>query len=170
MLTQSRKVDVNLKCRGGKTALHVAARTGNCETIRILFTRDDINVNVQDNDRMTPLHYATCCERMKAVAMLLNHPDIMPNILDGEGKSALAFALYMHNLPLVTMFIADPEVNVDIERINNTDLLHNFASSGDVDAVIGLLMRGFTVDRFDTNGVCFWFIERSCQSRWQMGT
>jgi ankyrin repeat protein len=50
------------------------------------------------------------------------------------------------------MFVSDPEVDMDVQRLIGSELLFNFASSGDVRAVSGLLSRGFPADRPDDEG------------------
>ena len=157
-LFKCKGLDVNAKCQKGRTALHIAAKQDDTGPLKLLLAREDINVNVQDQELRTPLHFATCCDRIEAVSLLLNHPGINPNLVDSQGKSPLAFALFLLSLPMLTMFMSSSEVMLDLTVLAKTDILHGFASSGDVDAVHGLLQRGLPADKTDENGVCFSFI------------
>lgn len=118
----------------------------------LLLARSDIDVNGQDDTNLTALHLATCCERLKAVGLLLSRQDLKPNLQDSGGRPAFALSLLIRNFPLIAMFVSDPEVDMDVQRLVNSELLFSFASSGDVTAVSGLLSRGFPADRPDDQG------------------
>jgi ankyrin repeat protein len=128
------------------------AQNDDTQGMKFLFGRKDLDVNLADETGLTPLHLATYCGKVNAVAMLLGHDRIDPNIEDKEKRTPFAFALLMHNFPMIIMFVADPEVTLDANRLMDSDLLHYFASNGDIDAVSGLIARGFDPDRKDTSG------------------
>ncbi|OHS93697.1 hypothetical protein TRFO_40038 [Tritrichomonas foetus] len=153
LLLRSQYIDVNAKCGSQEMRpLHIAADCDNIDSIKLLFNRRDLDVNAPDKNGRTPLHAATEKGNKEAVFLLLNHPNILPNILDDSGRAPFTIALNLHNFNLITMFVSDPDIHLDIERLKDSDLLQNFASKGNIEAVIGLVRRGFSPDRIDSNG------------------
>lgn len=152
-LLKMRKVDVNSKCgKNELRPLHIAADRDNIESIELLFSRRDLDVNAKDKNGRTALHVATEMQHSKAILALLNHPCILPNEVDNKDRSAFSIALSLHNFGLITMFVSDPDINLDVERLKDSDLLQNFASKGNIEAVLGLVQRGFEPDRTDQLG------------------
>ncbi|KAK8882284.1 Ankyrin repeat and FYVE domain-containing protein 1 [Tritrichomonas musculus] len=153
LLLKIRKIDVNSKCgKNEMRPLHIAADRDNVESIELLFTRRDLDVNAKDINGRTALHVATEMQHKKAIFALLNHPCILPNEVDNNDHSAFSIALSLHNFGLITMFVSDPDINLDVERLKDSDLLQNFASKGNIEAVVGLVQRGFEPDRLDQFG------------------
>lgn len=61
--------DINASLSRGDKAIHVAAREGNCEAIKLLLA-NDANINAKSNDGSTALHIA-CAQRHTQVCQLL---------------------------------------------------------------------------------------------------
>lgn len=152
LLLSNRKVDVNAKCKNDYTPLHIAAERDALESINLLFTRRDLDVNAKDIYGKTPLHIATENQHPQSVFKLLTHPSILPNEVDNNCRSAFSIALSAHNFTLISMFVSDPEIALDVDRLKDSDLLQNFASKSNIEAVLGLVMRGFAPDRIDQHG------------------
>ncbi len=65
------KNEINNKNVGGATALHIAARNGNVEIVKILL-KYNIEVNVADNEGFTPLMRAIMANNSEIVKLLLD--------------------------------------------------------------------------------------------------
>ena len=153
ILLKSPNIQINAKCGASEfTSLHIAADYDHVDAIDLLFNRRDLDVNARDIEGRTPLHIATYKGRKMAVLRLLNHPNILPNLSDNSNQSPFSVAIAKHNFSLITMFVSDPDITLDVECLKETELLQNFASKGNIEAVMGLVKRGFSPDRIDQNG------------------
>lgn len=142
-------IDISKHCR---TPLHVAAKHNFFQSMQLLFTMNDLDVNKGDSFAKTPLHLAAEFKAENAANLLLTHPDINPNLFDSSGMNPFAYALVNRDFNMITLFISDPQVNFDDKKLKDSDLLSNFVSNGNYDAVEGLIQRGFHPDLVDSGG------------------
>lgn len=69
---KSNRSDINRKNIGGATALHIAARLGNYEIVKILL-ENSANVNMTDNEGWTSLMRASLAANPDVIQLLLNN-------------------------------------------------------------------------------------------------
>ncbi len=88
---KSRKIDINQKNFGGATALHIAARSGNSEAVKILL-EGGAQPNITDNEGWTPLSRAALTRDAKSVLLLLSHGAFIPNAATIEESTLVNIA------------------------------------------------------------------------------
>jgi ankyrin repeat protein len=66
--------DINASDENGWTALHIAARNGNIEIIRLLLSQPDLDVNAKNKWQSTPLMIAAGSGNLAIIDLLLRHP------------------------------------------------------------------------------------------------
>lgn len=86
----------------GRTPLHVAARYGSTEVIRIL-DRAGANPNLRDNNGETALHLAARKGHIRALSLLVYTTDT--EYLNIEGETALHLAISINRLPAVAALV-----------------------------------------------------------------
>ena len=94
------------------TPLHLAARFGRKEIVKILVKQPNIEINARDSNKNTPLHNAAILGNKETVELLLNHPDLQINLKNKNEKTALDMALYHSHHPVY----ADPVYNLLVNR------------------------------------------------------
>lgn len=76
--------------------LHIAVRQGDCDILRVLLNRKEINVDCQSAyKRKTPLHLAAKLGRMEIVELLLQHERISVNLRTSDSYAEEETALHI---------------------------------------------------------------------------
>jgi len=86
-------ISANFHLSIGWTPLHLAARSGQSDVVRILRHYEGIDINVQDQKGWTPLHWAVHDCHPNTVRLLLQHPRVMINIKNDDGVLVSFFRL-----------------------------------------------------------------------------
>ena len=134
-------VDVNLPDEQGMTPLHLAAREGLNETIKLLLTVPNIKVNSTSNNGWTPLHIAARLGHAEIVDAILAMPNVNPNMVNSDGWSTLHWAAW-HGFPeTVTVLLTARGININLADRNQTTPLHLAARNGHGDIISLLLSR-----------------------------
>ncbi|KAG9255504.1 uncharacterized protein F5Z01DRAFT_635135 [Emericellopsis atlantica] len=93
MLLLDRGADIHAQSDGGRTALHLAARSATAPTVEMLLERGKADPNAQTAKGRTPLHYAASKaedgdeERREAIRVLRDF-GADPTVVDREGETA----------------------------------------------------------------------------------
>jgi len=103
-------VDINIKCKQGRTPLIHCIRAGDIDTFNLLFSTNKININAKCYGGYTPLMYAIVYQISDAFNTLLN-AGAKINSIDSEENTALHFAAMDANIDFCVKLIlrgADP--------------------------------------------------------------
>jgi len=92
-------VNVNVKDKRGKTAVHLAANLGCVPSVSVLM-HQRADVNMIDDDGRTALHVASCLGNVEIVDMLLNNQASI-RISDHLGYTALHLAVQSGNTEII---------------------------------------------------------------------
>ncbi|XP_078501984.1 inversin [Lissotriton helveticus] len=126
--------DVNWADRSRRSALHLAAQTGNYRFVRLLLARR-ANWMQKDAEETTPLHLATRPKSAKCLALLLKH--MAPGEVDAQDRNkqtALHWSSY-HNNPEHGRLLIRHNSNIGIPDVDGRIPLHWAAHSSDPAAV-----------------------------------
>ncbi|XP_059469744.1 uncharacterized protein LOC132193227 isoform X2 [Neocloeon triangulifer] len=88
----NRGADINLQSKYFGGALHIAAKSGDIELIRLLL-KNKAFVNLRNDEKQTPLHTAAKYGRLRVVESILLKPGIEINALDENNYTPLALAI-----------------------------------------------------------------------------
>ena len=87
-LLADERLDVSAKNNDGETALHMAAKAGNLDSIHLLLKDRRTDQHAQDKDGNTPLHVAAQSGKIQAVGLFLLHDRLHASRLNKAGKTA----------------------------------------------------------------------------------
>lgn len=133
---------VNRHRLDGETALHWAARTGNCEAIELLLDYG-ADLGALDNDQMTPLQRAIMSEPSKespAAKLLLLHGSVLENRND-MGETAIMCASSRGLTDLICL-LDDAGADLMATDFSSWNCLHLAAQKGHLDLLVWLVNRG----------------------------
>ena len=115
LLLEQEDIDVNVVDRGGRTALHWAARhQENSGSLAIILARQDLTtVNQRDRGGATPLWVAVANNVVRCVQLLIGDNRTDPNIKDDlRGNSPLMHAVKRNYVDCVELLLLDPRVDL----------------------------------------------------------
>ena len=115
LLLEQEDIDVNVVDRGGRTALHWAARDQeNSGSLAIILARQDLTtVNQRDRGGATPLWVAVANNVVRCVQLLIGDNRTDPNIKDDlRGNSPLMHAVKRNFVDCVELLLPDPRVDL----------------------------------------------------------
>ena len=158
-LLQTPELNVNAVNSKGETALHLATKIGDIETMSKLLARNDINVNAQDDKLATPLHFA-CVGKIESMKELLKSDKIDVNARDANGMTPLHHVcLLSHEKTKLLLKHKRIDVNATttIDGITGTTPLHlvfrNLANVPDKLSKALLKAKGIDVNAVDGQGM-----------------
>ncbi|CAG9817822.1 unnamed protein product [Phaedon cochleariae] len=102
--TDIESMNINICDMNGYTPLHVAAKFGRTEILRLLLDSGAL-VDVKTNNLHTPLHLACINNRTQIVKELLKCGDCKVDELDTEGNTSLFYACENNNMEIVKMLL-----------------------------------------------------------------
>jgi len=125
-------LDVNMVDNHHRSALILAAQTGDVSKVRFLLEREDIDVNIQDDKGYTALIYAAKGSNRDIVRALIRdrrfnsrlkvdvnkqtyaHDDYVEGGEEYGGHSALMWAVKVPNYQIVSLLIERPELDLSL--------------------------------------------------------
>lgn len=116
--------DVN-KHINGTTTLHLVAKKGISNIMKLLLSVNGVDVNVRDEDMRTPLHIAALEGNTEIVNLLLNDPDLEVNATDKKGENPLRLAIQQGHTKIVRALLSHPYINVKAMTPNPAVLAFN---------------------------------------------
>ena len=122
-------IEVNLADEQGKTALHVAAHSGNLEAVKLFLADKRVNVNCKDCRLITPLLMAAGKpDNIDILKLLLAEQKVEMNLVapnPGSGDlTALMWAACNSNLKAVKLLLDEPRVEVNWMNSRGISALH----------------------------------------------
>ncbi|PSN58496.1 hypothetical protein C0J52_00816 [Blattella germanica] len=133
----------------GETALHLAAKYGDSQCVKLLL-KHGANGNRQNIYDHTPLHLAAHCESLESVMFLLNE-GANPNFRDTLGNTALHFAAEKGAKKIVLELLKyGAKVNFDGSK--GYFPIHSAALSGSKECVKNILQNRANVNQVSTFG------------------
>lgn len=136
----------------GATALHWAARKGNCEAVKLLLDHG-ADIDALDSDHMTSLQGAVMSEPLKespAAKLLLLHGSALEN-RDVVGSTAVMLASMRGKTEMVRL-LDDAGADVKATNFASSTCLHIAAEHGHLDLFVWLMNRGFRLDSKNSYG------------------
>ncbi|OHS98735.1 hypothetical protein TRFO_08746 [Tritrichomonas foetus] len=107
--------DINSINKNKKTALHLAVRNNNYDSVCALLEQKEIDINAEDSYIITPIHIACQYGYIKILELLLERPEINVNIKDMNGFTPLHYACEKRNTEVVEILLKSPEIDKDVE-------------------------------------------------------
>ena len=127
-----------LQDEGGRTILHLLAREGEGELMKLLLANDGIRPDPKDNWGRTPLSHAAEGYEV-VVRLLLNRQDIEADSKDNDGLTPLSYAARGGYKAVVKLLLDRQDVKADSK--NNDGLTPiSCAAGGGHEAVVRLLL------------------------------
>ncbi|CAM9890291.1 unnamed protein product [Laminaria digitata] len=127
----------------GERALHVAARSGKVEIVRLLLKRSRAGVNATDSKGFTPLMATCICEFMFVeVVRLLLEAGADLTLAEGEGNIPLHVVAYCNHMDLVEMVYQGAPAMLNCCPANGETPLYLACAKGHEKMVSKLLLLG----------------------------
>ncbi|KAI1622142.1 ankyrin repeat-containing domain protein [Exophiala viscosa] len=115
MLLARKDVELNIKDKSSRTALHYAVQTGVGKLVSLLVARDDVYINIKDEHSKTALHFAVMTGFADIVSLVLARKDLAINVQDGELNTALhaaaKYSRYSHGQEDIVKLLLDSWVS-----------------------------------------------------------
>ncbi|KAJ5033204.1 hypothetical protein NUH16_003120 [Penicillium rubens] len=96
-----------LQDEGGRTILHLLAREGEGESMKLLLANDGIRPDPKDNWGRTPLLYAAWRGHEAVVRLLLDRQDVEADSMANRGQTPSSFAAGGGHEAVVRLLLAD---------------------------------------------------------------
>ncbi len=128
--------------RGGKSALHKAAFSGQTDVCRLLISHGaDPNLSGGGLRNLDPIHWAVRGGSTGVVEYLLSVPSVDPNSLDDEGDTPLLAAVKRGHIVTALMLVTNPRV--DLRIADSSGLTATEVANANVP-----MYQGYFYDRF----------------------
>jgi hypothetical protein len=135
--------NVEAKTAGGRTPLHVAAVSGQVESIKLL-VQLGVNKEANDDDGWTALHHAACSGHVEAIKVLVQL-GVNKEAKTANGATPLHQAGFNGNVEAIKLLV---QLGVDKEAkdVHGWTPLHYAAVKEQVEAIKALVDLGVQVD------------------------
>ena len=140
-----RGVAANLRVRGGRTPLSIAAKAGSEQVVKVLLDRHDVDPNPVDDDGCTPLVCAMRSGSKATFMLLLNRKNIDLNLQDQLHISPLYRAFEYCDEDTVETFLQRTTIDTDCKGFLGKPPLYLAARFG-WEAIVKLLLDRKNVD------------------------
>ena len=136
----SRDVNINMKDKNGKTAIHIAAQKGMDDALKALIQfNPTFDINLQDSDGRTALHWAASTGRGNTVKFLLEIESINVNIKDINGRTPAFLASENKRTEILKQIIACPTFDPNLTDKDGNALIISCAQKGNIEIAKCLL-------------------------------
>lgn len=102
-----------LRTRGGKTAIHFAAGSGDVDTIDLLLSEGTVDVNATDQEGRTALMMAARSGHKDAVQYFIQDAEADPHVTSNKGRTALMLAAQNGHENVVEFLVSGARVKAD---------------------------------------------------------
>jgi len=136
----------------GFTPLHICAKYGTTEVLRVLLTHEFSDPDVPARNGLTPLHVATHYDHMPTARVLLSH-GASPRSTAQNGYTPLHIAAKRNRLDIAKVLLDECKTNSSPESKNGYTPLHLASQEGHRDMVRLLLSHGAHADSSAVNGL-----------------
>lgn len=144
--------DINARDTKNETALHIAARNGNVEQVKMLLTRG-ATINLKNSSGNTPLMIAAIRGKIDALQQLINKDKSLINEKNNKGMTALHHAAIKNKQPIVEKLIDEGATINEVDNNNNTPLhLAAKRSSSSSDVIKTLIQEGASLTSKNKDG------------------
>ena len=135
--------DINAKGIEGETALILATKTNNINSLELLIHKR-CDINIKDNKGITALHYAAQKGFSEAVEILLNNGADL-NVKDNNGCTPLFYAMLNHHYDIAKLLISKG-VDLNIKDNKGNALIHNEIELLDLKMCVLLVESGCAIN------------------------
>ncbi|KAK4408558.1 Ankyrin repeat-containing protein [Sesamum angolense] len=146
-------VDAGIKARNGFDALHIAAKQGDLEVVKVLMeAHPELSMTV-DTTNATALHTAATQGRIEIVNFFLESESSLATIAKSNGKTALHSSARNGHVKVVKALVGkDPGITIRTDKKGQTAL--HMAAKGQNLEVVEELIRAdpSTINMVDTKG------------------
>jgi ankyrin repeat protein len=147
--------DLTFQSPDNQTLLHLAASSGDHQTLRHALEKDAAHIHTMDSLGVTPLHHAAQQGHLKALNLLLEH-GAHPNARTAtKGATALHLAAENNRLEIARALLESPQaesLNIDAPTGMGYTPLHSAARAGRSELVELLLEHGADPNARDPAG------------------
>src|SRR3990172_1434828 len=126
----ARGADMNDKDDCGNTPLHVAARDGKIDAIRVLVKDCQADVNAKDNYGDTQLHWAARYGQVDVIRVLVNECRADVNAKDNYGYTPLHWAARYGQVDAIRVLVNECRADVNAKDNYGQTPLHKAALGG----------------------------------------
>jgi hypothetical protein len=117
-LLEAPNVNVNIRDRKGKSALHYSAKMGHEAVVIKLLEAPNVNVNIQDESGWTALHYSAHSSHQAIFNKILEAPNVNVNVITRQDENALHLAVKKDNVPMVKILATNQQLRVTQENLD----------------------------------------------------
>ncbi|KAF3007133.1 hypothetical protein E8E15_001879 [Penicillium rubens] len=109
-----REEDVDAVDHQGRTALHLAAASGNLPAVKLLLDKNTIDCGALDQRNSTPLHAAAMGGHLAVVDLLLRRTKAFLNCQDIHGNTPLWWATSRYHDDVTKRLLSEDDVDVNV--------------------------------------------------------
>ena len=142
LLIASGKADVERMDNHGRTALHYAARNGNCAMVTYLIRDGQANANAITNNGLSALHYASQYGYYAVAEYLIKNDKANVTATANDGMTALHFACRNGRFEMARL-LKEHGAKVDAKEKNGKTPLHVACEFGNKAIVVFLIDSAF---------------------------
>lgn len=136
-------VDINVVDLEGRTALHLAAISGNISIVNILLSLKGIDPNIHDKEWKAPIHHSIKKKDIYSIATFCNSPLVDINIKDSTGETPLHSIII--NLSESPYLKAEKSAGLNLGKLNAAEIINEYDNHVFLE-IIRLLLNCSKVD------------------------